>query len=55
MAKAVAEFEPVPAGLRSLYFEGECDEVIRPILQRPRADRGPVFAFLDSFGGPASR
>ncbi|MGK5554684.1 three-Cys-motif partner protein TcmP [Actinomadura kijaniata] len=52
MAKAVADFEPLPATFRTHYQRGECGSIVTSVLQRPRRDRGPVLAFLDSFGGP---
>jgi three-Cys-motif partner protein len=52
MSKAIARFGPKPSTLRLHYERGDCDGIVRPVLSRPRPDRGPVFAFLDSFGGP---
>jgi three-Cys-motif partner protein len=42
----------VPAGLRVEYVPGDQAEVLLPALERIGAMRRPVFAFLDSFGGP---
>jgi three-Cys-motif partner protein len=53
VAKALAEGAPVPATLRPPHLR--CDDhaaVLLPILEQIGAMRQPIFAFLDSFGGP---
>jgi three-Cys-motif partner protein len=41
-----------PSTLRVIYEHGECGERLLPSLKAVSAQRGPIFAFLDSFGGP---
>lgn len=46
------ETRPPPSTLRVAYRQGECATALLPLLQDVRAFQGPIFAFLDSFGGP---
>lgn len=52
MAAAVNRDGDPPAGLRVSYKEGECGTELLSALARVGALQGPIFVFLDSFGGP---
>src|SRR5262249_2504856 len=52
MAAAVSAHDPVPPGFRVRYEQGECGGKLIPALITAGALQAPVFAFLDSFGGP---
>jgi three-Cys-motif partner protein len=52
MTTAVNRDGTPPAGLLVNYAEGECGTKLLPALARAGALRAPIFAFLDSFGGP---
>ena len=52
MDGALARATAVPAGLNIEYVPGDQAQVLLPSLERIGAMRRPVFAFLDSFGGP---
>jgi three-Cys-motif partner protein len=52
MRKRLTRDGTPPAGLRVIYEHGECGERLLPTLADNGARQGPIFAFLDSFGGP---
>jgi three-Cys-motif partner protein len=52
MTVAVNRGGTPPAGLRVSYQEGECSSKLLPALAKAGALESPIFAFLDSFGGP---
>lgn len=52
MAAALAKHGNGPSPLNVQYKEGECGDKLLAALAGSGAWRGPVFAFLDSYGGP---
>jgi three-Cys-motif partner protein len=52
MAKAVSRHGVLPPTLTITYQSGECARRLLPSLAAAGARQGPIFAFLDSFGGP---
>ena len=52
MGRALAKAPVAPAGISVEYVCGDHAEVLLPALERIGAMRRPVFAFLDSYGGP---
>jgi three-Cys-motif partner protein len=52
MGRTLAEEPAVPAGMSIEYVWGDHAEVLLPALERIGAMQRPVFAFLDSYGGP---
>ncbi len=52
MDRALASTPLTPAGVTIEYEHGDQAEVLLPALERTGAMRRPVFAFLDSYGGP---
>jgi three-Cys-motif partner protein len=52
MAAALAKYGNEPGSLNVRYKEGECGDKLLATLVGCGAWRGPVFAFLDSYGGP---
>jgi three-Cys-motif partner protein len=52
MAPALTRYGPPPDRLRVRYEEGPCGDKLLPALQGAGAVGSPVFAFLDSWGGP---
>jgi three-Cys-motif partner protein len=52
MAPVLTRHGEPPARLRIRYEEGSCGEKLLPALQGSGAMGSPVFAFLDSWGGP---
>jgi three-Cys-motif partner protein len=52
MGEALTQAPVAPAGISVEYVCGDHAEVLLPALERIGAMRRPVFAFLDSYGGP---
>jgi three-Cys-motif partner protein len=52
MGRALTEAPVAPAGISVEYVCGDHAKVLLPALERIGAMRRPVFAFLDSYGGP---
>lgn len=52
MAIACKGYGPPPPGLEVSYTEGRCGQDLLPALTRAGSRGAPIFAFLDSFGGP---
>lgn len=52
MAPALTRYGEPPERLRIRYEEGSCGDKLLPALQGAGAMGAPVFAFLDSWGGP---
>jgi three-Cys-motif partner protein len=52
MRTPLARYGPPPATFRAIYHGGVCADDLLPTLARAGARTGPIFAFLDSFGGP---
>jgi three-Cys-motif partner protein len=52
MDAAIARLGPKPDALQVFYQPGECATELLPTLSRAGARDGPIFAVLDSFGGP---
>jgi three-Cys-motif partner protein len=52
MAALLARYGNEPGPIRVRYEEGECGNKLLATLTGCGAWRGPVFAFLDSYGGP---
>lgn len=52
MGTALSTYGALPPTLKVAYQQGECARQFLPTLQAEGARQGPIFAFLDSFGGP---
>ena len=52
MDTALSTYGALPPTLKVAYQQGECARQFLPTLQAKGARQGPIFAFLDSFGGP---
>ncbi|WP_406297388.1 three-Cys-motif partner protein TcmP [Embleya sp. NBC_00888] len=56
MGKALAVWAPAPSGQARVpltsYYQGDCGAALLPALARDVISRNPIFALLDSFGGP---
>ena len=52
MTAAVSAYGTPPPELQVHYEEGECGDKLFPALAKAGALQAPIFAFLDSFGGP---
>jgi three-Cys-motif partner protein len=52
MGKALSTYDVLPPTLKIAYQPGECARQFLPRLKAEGARQGPIFAFLDSFGGP---
>lgn len=52
MQAAVGHYGSLPGTWAITYQEGECGCEFLPCLAASGAQQGPIFAFLDSFGGP---
>jgi three-Cys-motif partner protein len=52
MSRTLATVASAPVGISVEYISGDQAEVLLPALERIGAMRRPVFAFLDSYGGP---
>ncbi len=52
MGRALADASAAPVGIGIEYTHGDQAEVLIPALERIGAMRRPIFAFLDSYGGP---
>ena len=52
MSRELADSSPPPAGISIQYAHGDHAVVLLPALERIGAMRRPIFAFLDSYGGP---
>lgn len=52
MAPVLVKYGKPPASFQVRYKEGSCGEKLLPALQGAGAMGNPVFAFLDSWGGP---
>lgn len=52
MGRTLADSPVAPAGISIEYVHGDHAMVLLPALERIGAMRRPVFAFLDSYGGP---
>jgi three-Cys-motif partner protein len=52
MAPVLAKYGEHPASFQVRYEDGSCGEKLLPALQGAGALSNPVFAFLDSWGGP---
>jgi three-Cys-motif partner protein len=52
MARALSRYGTLPPTLAITYQPGECARHLLPCLAAAGARQGPIFAFLDSFGGP---
>jgi three-Cys-motif partner protein len=52
MQACVSRHGGTPRTMRIVYRHGECSARLLPALSETGARSGPIFAFLDSFGGP---
>jgi three-Cys-motif partner protein len=52
MRACLSRYGDAPQTLRVVYEHGECAQRLLPALAARGARNGPIFAFLDSFGGP---
>ncbi|MEV4898675.1 three-Cys-motif partner protein TcmP, partial [Nonomuraea sp. NPDC055795] len=50
--RATVKYGNVPAGMSIAYHNGQCASTLIPALEAVDATNTPIFAFLDSWGGP---